>query len=1121
MIFKRDPLDKQSLLKELDSLGYSDRIKKVAILGRDHLGSAQYSQLLASLLEGSVYEARLALIGAIATQDAAIVLSAQRHPMASIRNTAAGLLAKVASDADVERELPHLSHDCRRKLLRTISQINRKELAERLLPVVYAQWGAEEAAIVLQACSTATVNNWLADIGYAINDWKKLAGRHLDVVAEYFETTLESTPPREKGVVWWRFSSAMEILCNLKADLVLACAMNHGPMGIIHPALKKHLGTLVRQNPNKVHQLLTRTESRSDLITYGVPEGVLKRRKYLSIDQWIEIAKLLADHPMHLAKLLQHIAPSNRKVIFDAVYEEEKRKDRIFPERLLYILPHALRDKEAARMLGLREINDDRDRAIRFTACRSIVHSRAVLEQATQVSSADERATALMQLIRSTVLSRQGMKETLVYLGRIRNDQDPVRGAVFKELSESPASVFTDDHVHELTVLVDSVIDARDTSYGTKFSVQQLAFAILRHNALHPHGELFKFSLSTIRKLVMQSGQLSLPSLEKNLPQGVEEIIFDEIYTLAVQATRREDYNLVFSLARSFGKRGYGIKKLQNLLKEASRAKAESTAIQAARYWLAPHITRDARVKELLALDKSYITIHEVFQHLHLKRQEWLDPFISGAVIKGKFLSGKTIYLVPAADGFHRWLPRQQQALSSLLEKIAFDAKRSLWERSSVIKIMGSMPDLGPDRILELIQDKEITVVEAALHALSIMEEPEKAIPVLLENLDGDRARVAMYSIPRCIRRVNPVLLAPMLKGLLNQDKLKITVRKEAIRLLGAYRSADSIPLLMNEFDKPNAHKDVIIAIGHAAKQLLDDERAWDILSVVASSSESDIARSLLSQQPNDLPLDYRRRYLGLIIELANHPDAFVGRYAFSSMMRWTNGNEGIVAAATAQAITDLEDSTRWEFAMNTLIETCRDGKVNEVVIGVCQRLASRAISDEWNATPRRDLPHRQRLLKLVDQLISLPNLTRMYLIPLYMGVIDSLASDETLQQAVMKLYIAAIDWNNVEETVAYLNLIVNCISNQPHLLSEAYIEVAHNLNDSTGYWSPETLLEIVDVLGSEDRYESQYIGLSVLEVAGSALQWSPEPAERLRLYRSHTSIAVRSLALNIWTAID
>lgn len=118
-----------------------------------------------------------------------------------------------------------------------------------------------------------------------------------------------------------------------------------------------------------------------------------------------------------------------------------------------------------------------------------------------------------------------------------------------------------------------------------------------------------------------------------------------------------------------------------------------------------------------------------------------------------------------------------------------------------------------------------------------------------------------------------------------------------------------------------------------------------------------------------------------------------------------------------------------------------------------------------------------------------------------------------------MKLYIAAMDWNNVVESAAYLNRLVDGMSDQPQLLSEAYSQIAHSIQDSAGYWNPEILLEIVDVLGAEQRYESPYMGLSLLEVAGQALHWSPEPAERLRSFRNHTNLAVRSRALNIWTA--
>jgi hypothetical protein len=621
--------------------------------------------------------------------------------------------------------------------------------------------------------------------------------------------------------------------------------------------------------------------------------------------------------------------------------------------------------------------------------------------------------------------------------------------------------------------------------------------------------------------MAMRDGQFMLFARDwDSLPQTALETLFDEIYALGIEANKRESDYVVLRMADAFGKAIDRLPKLHELLEELVQGK--KSAAQAVRYWLAPYKTRDARVRKLLDLDPTFISFYEVFKHLHLKRQEWLDPFISGKVIKGRHLSGKTIYLVPAYDGFYRWLPRQQQALALLLERAAQDGKRSFHERANAMRSLAGMPDYRSNPLLEkMLQEPEIHIVEAALHAFSLAEEPEEALPVLLDHLDGDRARVAMYSIPKCARRVSPALLTSLLSKLLDREKLKITVRKEAVRLLGAYKSSESMTLLVREYEKPNRHKDVIIAIGHAARQCLDDERSWAMMSVMASSSDRDIARSLLNQYPDELPVEARLRYLQWITEIASHDDPMVSMEAFHAMARWGHVSAETIADCAVKALIDLQHGTHWKAALHALVTVCVDGKVNDQVVHVIRHLADAQVQSEWNAGSERDLPHRQRLLELIDRLVSLTPSVRSRLVPLYALIIEALQPFETLKLALTRLHLAAVDWGQPEQAVDRLQRVIDIVNAHGHVLESVDRQVQQTVMVSKGDWKPEQLLRIVDLLQVRPDMPSSYMELTLLKIAGEVLLWNEDCRNRLRNYRQHKHEAVRLRALDSWTTLE
>ncbi|MEZ4472183.1 MAG: hypothetical protein R3F60_15590 [bacterium] len=263
-----------------------------------------------------------------------------------------------------------------------------------------------------------------------------------------------------------------------------------------------------------------------------------------------------------------------------------------------------------------------------------------------------------------------------------------------------------------------------------------------------PLAPLFRFGLRTLERLAAQAGVIELPGFEAGLPRGAEHGIVATLLPLLRASTAREFHGNVLRLVAALGRRAWPVEVLWPLVEEALWAPRGGLAHLAAAQWLADPRTRDARVRALLARDASAIVLPRVFEHLHRRRQEDLDPYLTGRPVAGAFLTKRTVYVIPAQDGFHRWLPRQQRAFAGLLERSFAAPRASSWEKASVIKRLARLPITEVPALVGYLQDADVNVVEAALGALVHLDAPAPALPVLLDHLDGDRARVAMYALP-------------------------------------------------------------------------------------------------------------------------------------------------------------------------------------------------------------------------------------------------------------------------------------------------------------------------------------------------------------------------------------
>ncbi|QRO02245.1 hypothetical protein JRI60_26120 [Archangium violaceum] len=1097
-----------ALLEELDSQGYRARLERVARIGHEARDSPSLPALMGELVAGDAHEATLALVMARAARNEAVLLRGLTHPSRAVRGRAASLAGKAIRDeAALEQVLPELPSMIRRRVLKGVALARRERLAARLLPVVRARHGDGEAALLLPALDTEDVRHLLPELAHAVRAWPTLVHRHPDTVLAFLQARFTGAAASERQGLFLTWDLPLRELLVLRCEAVLALVREHTTTALPELVVKA-LPRLVREYPEQLFELLGRPALRKGLNDRVLTQGMLREvARCFSFDQRLELARMLVDRQDLLTRLLQRVSPCERAALFTHAF------DGVPPPRLqtklLCALPLALRDAEVARQLERPEVREDRHQRLCLLALRTIEHSREQLQEAAFASDAHDRAMALSLLVASTGLSGRGVTETLTYLSRLKNEQDPVRREVLRAL-EAISGLYTSEHIPFLETLVTDALEARDTSEATRTALRVLTFELLRAHLMDHRGALFQFALRTMERLLGLDDSLDTLRLD-GLPRGAEHHLVAALLPRIRAAGPHERARLIFALCETLGRRAWNVDMLQALLEPLTESEVEWHAHRAIQYWLESPRTRDQRVRKLLARDASAIIFPRVLAHLHRHRPESLEPYLEGRPLEGRFAVDGRGWVPVLREGFHRWLPRHQERYRELLLRIANDEVLCDWERTDVLYTLARLPVVTEKHLQPFLGWNDVPTVEAVLGAFGRLDRPGSALPLLLEHLDGDRARVAMYVLPGILEQLSPSHRTGTLASLLSRDRLKVTVHKELVRQLATARDPRALALLRQQWDKPHVHRDVCIAMGHAARRLLEtEESAWDMMEILVRDPDPYVARSLLKQPPEALPARLRPRYAGLLFQLVDHPDSEVRQRTFHALIHWAAGLEERVARLAAARIVDLSSGDEWNAATLALVLVTLDGRAFEQVVDCVAALVSASMQEEPDAGPQGDLPAFNRLKQLIEALLVQPRPVVLGLRPRLAEVARVLTRDAALWPLSARIRVHCLTWKEAGPVADVLLGLAAETREEPFFAQALASMVASVMKFANEECAPELLLDVA----ARVRTGAPLVALELVREAGTRRYWrGAEARNLLRELRQHPRPAVRAAA--------
>jgi hypothetical protein len=1088
-------------MRQLDRLDHHERLRELTAHLRE-LSDVEAQELAHALGRGDTYRRWIALHVAAVRHEASAPLAALHDPSVMVRRKAARLAGRLAES--LPADLPDRVDASVLDQL-SIELVRRRAswLAQALCEDLCARQRLGEATRLLRACPSEWIAERLDRFAWPDGVWLRLAKHRPELLCDRIERQFGEA--ERAAQVFARY--AYEVwaqLCKGRPQVVAAWIDRHVPRDEFPDPLVWGFASLCVAVPERVVDWLATRPSW--LPRVGLGRGLVKRLRKLDDELLAPLCRKLAQsQPVSLGEILSRLPFARRARLFAQATAELETAHVEWPLTLLAVLPRTLADREATRMLGLQRAAIDGSWRRQLLGYRAIAAARPLLEAESQSAQAEERGEALAAMVAASARAATGMGETLAYLRRIRNEQDPVRLAVLAALASVPGQRFGD--AAALDLVIAPIFDARDTSWATRQQAARVAQNLLIAHASKPKSPLFALGVSLLERLAGQHGTPDLPRLDRNLPRGAEQTIVDALLPWVRAAQSRQQDQHAFRLWSALGKRAWLVPELSSLIADIIWQGQRNIAGHAASLWVQDPSSRDVRVRELVRKDKSALYLPSVFAHCLRRRQTLLLERFAGTPPRGRFHDGKVVMVPPVEGGFHCWPSDLQRKYTDLIRSAEAEPKQFTVTRARLVAIRARVPVTTVADLTDALASSDVGVQEAALGALAWMDSPEPALPILLEQLESDRARVAMYAIPRLAGLLPRPRLVKALGELLARP-LKVTVHKEAVRLLGILATPPAIELLRDIWTQV-LHRDVRIAALHAARSTLWTPESWAILASAANDESPDIARALLEVPIATVAEVYRPAYLRLMLRTADHPNPIVRTALFTALeQRWSWVDPPAVVHVAARVVERLDPVDPWGTAARIVASGASSQAAHTSIERVCEALV--AAADRGLAPAgEQDRPAHRRLAALLDAMERERHPVSLRLLD---GLAGQLLAKDDWWSAGVRLRLAATASEQIGERV--LELIARVPS--PRSLVAIELAVRGVAGLAARDWAREQAEQVVGELVN-GSVAARIVGLAMLEPFGRRWGWGTPWVGMLSRLRADTDLDVRTTARALW----